>query len=109
MPSNKGSCFDDSVDQWCHDNSIPNVPELPEELHNAVTAYHRNLGIEAMNAGYSGAYHDNGASAKLVALRWFLLGWIHHTPDNLLKVVKEARRLSDPEYPEYQRLKAKFE
>jgi hypothetical protein len=63
----------------------------------------------AMNAGYSGAYDDGGASALRRQVECYRAGLAGTLPDSWRAHHAEFARLNDPEFATYKRLQAKFE
>lgn len=60
-------------------------------------------------AGGNGEWSDGGAKELEDQVRFFRSGQASELPYEWKKYVDQAHKLSDPEYSEYQRLKAKFE
>lgn len=59
-------------------------------------------------AGHSGEHGDRGASAMEEAAEVFIAGLEQRLPETWSSYAKMYGTKSDPEYPEYQRLKRKF-
>lgn len=65
------------------------------------------------NAGYNGDHHDGGASRLNAEWDCYVAGYTHSefpvTSHGNIKHMEEFLQKQDPDYPEYIRLKAKFE
>jgi hypothetical protein len=60
------------------------------------------------NAGFGGEYHDGGAGVLRDGVNMYRLGMARRLPAGWVPFVKQMRDEQDPEFEEYQRLKAKF-
>ncbi len=61
------------------------------------------------NAGYSGSWGDGGASVLEAQVQFYRYGRDGVVPPEWQKYADQANKEADPEYAQYQRLKAKFE
>ena len=61
------------------------------------------------NAAYSGDRGDGGAERMLHGVNTFRCGMNRRVPEEWRKHLNQMQREADPEFAEYQRLKAKFE
>jgi hypothetical protein len=68
--------------------------------------------LEANNnreaAGYAGDMGDRGASTLEMAVKYFRYGWNKQLPPEWQEYADQAKKESDPEWGEFQRLSAKF-
>lgn len=60
------------------------------------------------DAAFGGEFGDRGAGALEDQVKCYVAGQKGYTPEVWSGYVHEFNRLNDPEYDEYQRLKAKF-
>lgn len=62
-----------------------------------------------LDAGMGGHHHDGGASAMIREIQMFEDGMNGIVPQTWIEYAKEIRNEADPEWDDFQRLKAKFE
>ena len=62
----------------------------------------------AEDSGYGGSSGDGGASALRVQVEFYRCGMKGEIPTEWREYVKKIKKISDPEYAEYLRLKEKF-
>ena len=61
------------------------------------------------NAGYNGSMDDGGASILKTQVEFYKAGMNGTIPSQWNQYAEEIRKVSDPEFAEYMRLKNKFE
>ena len=64
---------------------------------------------DRLDAGMGGHHHDGGASALIRQVEMFEDGMNGIVPQTWIEYAKEIRNEADPEWDDFQRLKAKFE
>ncbi len=62
-----------------------------------------------LDAGMGGHHHDGGASEMERGVEIFRCGMEGVVPQTWIEYAKEMKNAADPEWDEFQRLKAKFE
>ena len=78
-------------------------------IDRALALYNMAADRAAEDAGWSGALNDGGCKEMKARINSYICGREGKIPDWLEPYIKEAKSQEDPEYLEYQRLKAKFE
>lgn len=63
---------------------------------------------KADDAGYGGRWDDGGASTLREQVEFYRCGMKGEIPTEWREYVKKIKKISDPEYAEYLRLKEKF-
>ena len=81
----------------------------PNQLNRAISAIMDRAEQNKEAAGYNGAYHDGGYGRTMRDIDFYRHGQSGTVPKDWLKDYKEAEKMADPEWAEYQRLRAKFE
>ncbi len=61
------------------------------------------------DAGYSGSWGDGGASVLEAQVQFYRYGRDGVVPPEWQKHAEQAKKEADPDYAQYQKLKAKFE
>ena len=82
-----------------------------EDFRTIVDAILRDAAISSLDSAYSGSWGDGGGSAKVAALASFMDGICFcklGKTEQYKEILEKAQRESDPEFQEYQRLKAKY-
>jgi hypothetical protein len=92
-----------------HDFVLPKIKEMPTEIAAVVLTELHCAYLAEGAAGLSGERHDGGAGERLRAVEAFVHGWYKKIPREWDAQFRQLRRERDPEWPEYQRLKKKFE
>ena len=81
---------------------------VTDNVRLALARYRQHAKKVALDAGYSGAMNDGGASFMEAKAQAFEDGWNHKVPDFLVEACEQIQREANPEYAEYLRLQQKF-
>jgi hypothetical protein len=92
-----------------HDYVVPQIETMPDEIARVLFHKMGSAFNAETNAGRSGDQRDGGAGSILVAVEMFVHGWFKKLPREWQLISERLKRMDDPEYREYVRLKKKFE
>lgn len=88
---------------------VRKISEMPSETAEMLYAVLEDAAKKELDAGMGGERHDGGARVIVHGVEMYVHGWFKLTPREWTGVSRRLKNQNDPEWPEYQRLKAKFE
>lgn len=91
---------------------VSDVETVVHDVSDLSTYIHKKAESLRYNAGMAGACNDGGADALVMIWTAYHMGLSNRPPEDvpaLTKIVAEFKKMADPEYQSYLKLKKKFE